>query len=687
MNAWKDLVSRLTRLVRRDSGPETARRVDPRTIIERIVVRTLEMNLLFMTGRTVPVAARYREYRDLEKEIARYSEGYLINALGESGGRRCALLLPPDMISFLVETILKTHGATVSEEDLALVRCMEWIDGRLSRLLFIEDLHPVEFQRVVNRLTGDRRESVLWHASDSALLSFTFEGFTGYLMIDAAEHRRLLRDLGEEEFRRAVRSLVVTEIVPDAPPAGAVPAAAPAAEEARDIQFSIERSHEFTLGNYFIPETFTSRDRTFRTLYERVIIPLNYREWIDAPVLSRTVDLEVNGKSWRLVYTLVEPGLEELLEAIGPPDSFFRSLLSRAVANLKAIGGELQVGRARYVSEPTMLQPMDLEEPVILTALVHTPGATLRMLVFLPQALITVLCLAILSPRELLFLQHTGRNALISILTLNEVLFHRGFADLLPGPVREQPELSEAGVTIPFHDLVELFGEPDLKVITQNFLLPRFGERCVRLFNIQTPFVAYGEADETGMREKVITYRPVLHRNYGRIAPFLPDSFRREEEIVLRNYAGISEFERMNYAVMTDLHKAIAEDRLVVSPRVRYVMRVLFRDAHEAAAEEAIRDCARRGVPFGVLAELEKTRGRIAGQQVLSRCDNRTLGLACLGTGYPPEYLRHLMSRGRWDSFLSDCRFLTIERDAGKIGVGEILQCVRQVHRAILAED
>jgi hypothetical protein len=70
------------------------------------------------------------------------------------------LLLPLDLVSFLVETILKTHGATIPEEDLALVRCMEWIDGNLSRLLFIDDLHPAEFRRVVNQLTVDRRESV-----------------------------------------------------------------------------------------------------------------------------------------------------------------------------------------------------------------------------------------------------------------------------------------------------------------------------------------------------------------------------------------------------------------------------------------------------------------------------------------------------------------------------------------------
>ena len=700
MNAWQKLVARLSRRFHYERSADNTRPVDSRTILNRIVAQTLQTNLIFMTGKSIAVAVRHGGYQDLEREITRFRAGYLVTALGESGGRRSALLLPPDMVAFLVETILRTHGATVPDEGLALVRCLEWLDGNLSRLGFIDDTseepHLREFHRVVIPITGDPTTgdpttgdpttddglgSVLWHASDSALVSFTFEGFAGYLMFDVEVHRRLLRSLQREKFRRAARSLVLTEFLPDAPSTGS----GASKDEERDIHFTIDRSHEFTLGRLFIPDTFGTGGRTFHTVYEHVVLPRNYREWMESPVLSRTVTLEISGESFPLVYTVAEPELEELLEVIGTPDSFYQALLTRGLANLQAIVGESRIGRARYVTEQTVVHPMDLEEPIVLAARVHTPATTLQMVVFLPRALINILCEAILSPLEILYLQRSGRNALVSILSLNEVLFHRGFSDLLPGSVRNASELRESGITVPFHDLVEHFGKADLKVITQNFLLPRLGEDCVRLFNVQAAFVEYGDADETGRREKLTTYRPVLHRNFRRIKPYLPDSFQREEAILLRKYAGLGRFEHFNYSVMTELHRAIAEDRLVVSPRVRYVMRVLFLDRDDETAEAAIRDYARRRAPFGELAELLRKDGPRAGRQVVDRCDNRTLALACLGTGYAPEALAHLMSRGRREDFASDYRFLRAEKEAGKIGAGEILECLRTVEARVRA--
>jgi len=549
VNAWNKLVTRLSRLIRPAGVPDTTRPIDSRIVINRIVSQTVRLNLLFMTGKTISVEVRHREYRDLAAEISGYHGGYLLSAVGESGGRRCGVLLPPAMVTFLVETILRTHQATIPDEDLALVRCMEWLDGNLSRLFFIDDLRPARFHRVVSRISSDQLESVLWQASDSSLVSFTFEGFSGYLIIDAAVHRQLTRDLQDGEFRRAVRSLVVTELVPDAE--GDVK------REDRDIQFFIERSHEFSLGTFFIPETFTTGGRTFHAVYESVIIPVNYREWLESAILTRTVDLKVNETWWRLVYTLTEPKLDGLLEAIGSPDSFFQAAIAGAGANLNGTGGALQVSCARYPIEPAIVHPMDLEDPVLLEARVHVHAGSMRMLVFVPRGLINALCRAILSPEEILFLLQTGRNQLIAVLALNEVLFRRGFADQLPKQFLDLPQPGEAGVTVPFHDLVEFFGDADLKIITQNFLLPRFGEKCVCLFNVQTPFVVNGE-------ERTITYHPVLHRNFDRIAPFLPDSFRTEEEIVLRNYARINDFERLNFSAVAGLYRAITEDRLVV---------------------------------------------------------------------------------------------------------------------------
>jgi hypothetical protein len=230
--------------------------------------------------------------------------------------------------------------------------------------------------------------------------------------------------------------------------------------------------------------------------------------------------------------------------------------------------------------------------------------------------------------------------------------------------------LPAATTCIPVYEVMDLMDNFDLRILIQNFLVPKYSTSIARLFNIGIP--VKNEAQQTGKRSANVFQ---VAYDKDRINPMMPsviaEEISRKEEYIMAD-----EFDFFNKGVLKEIMKAIAAGRITISYKTRYIFLHEINDIINQDDVKRLKDLRSRGIPFNTLKKLPKNRMI----NFVNKIGNPDLCKAVIDSEEEIAMLQGCMSRARKEQFADDIMYFRQQYADALLTPEEIIAAKLRIH-------
>jgi hypothetical protein len=272
--------------------------------------------------------------------------------------------------------------------------------------------------------------------------------------------------------------------------------------------------------------------------------------------------------------------------------------------------------------------------------------------------------------RVSLALDALARDGLSAVFDVNSRMLAKGLPAIL-----QSPELRPRVPRFCVNELLRLLSDNDCRLVVQNVLIPDFGAK--RLPEIVFHAVTVPGPDGQG-RQAILPYGPLDSR---RLDSFLPDAFKQgfyeqTRSLQAQPTAACAE---LNDQALHAIMRASLGGRIDASGRLKYLMREIVLKADRALAEVKLADLRAKGIPFGLLKDLEPK----AAQRVAATVDDRDFALALIDSQDAMAGMRGYISMARTDRLREDIEFVRSRIDEGSLSLMDAYDAKEKIRLAI----
>ncbi len=263
-----------------------------------------------------------------------------------------------------------------------------------------------------------------------------------------------------------------------------------------------------------------------------------------------------------------------------------------------------------------------------------------------------------------------ARNGLSAVFDVNSRMLVKGLPAILASP-----ELRPRVPRFCVNELLRLLSDGDCRLVVQNVLIPDFGAK--RLPDIVFHAVTVPGPDGQG-RQAILPYGPLDSR---RLDSFLPDAFKQGfyEQTRALQAQPTAACAELNDQALHAIMRATLGGRIDASGRLKYLMREIVLKADRALAEVKLADLRAKGIPFGILKDLEPK----AAQRVAATVDDRDFALALIDCPDEMAGMRRYVSMARTDRLREDIAFTRARIDEGSLSLMDAFEAKEKIRLAI----
>ncbi len=662
MKGFLDFIKRLF------GGRKKKKALSPVAVINDFIAWAAGLNLLFITGEECGVTVSRVRFAEFEGAARKAGGGYILDAFESDELPRVSIFFPAPFIEKYFSIMKKTHQERCADSDRALDLLMDWLDGRITRLFFLENGEVRSFYRMKKPWAPADEEGLMWAASGCAIIAVSDKRHSFYLLVDERTDLRLKKDIAVSDFRKAVRALIITQLDREL--------AVEDDESGEDIILTITKPREFVLGRFFLPVKTTADNCSLTSRFNRIIIPYHGPAYASHDFHWMKLVLNADGGSYAVYYLFRDGGNGAVARALAS-SAVFRDILRETMVFLKTNCRSMQLSGIQFQAGA---KPADEEAAgcAILSAGVKYNYEPAQALVFVTKPFLLLLTGHLLSPWEVSLFQFTMRNRLLAIVSLNKTVFSRGIqsfvrnlgADSIPMPV----EIT----CLPFYEFMELIGDGDLKIIIQNYLVPKYGPSYRCLFTISiTERAASGDSEPAITRSRIVE----VEYDRARFERFLPAALKEEDDY-WRYSVSQDRFDPVNREAMEGLFRAMESDRIVLSYRARYVLVNQFFSLLQEEYAAEIERYRSAGSPFSELRDLDRNARAMA----IGRVSNEDLCMAVAVAGSGEDIASAAMSDTRRGEFAEDLAGMRNRLGKEEVRPGDAAAAIRRILGAVESE-
>jgi hypothetical protein len=472
---------------------------------------------------------------------------------------------------------------------------------------------------------------------------------------------------GKRGKKKAAEAAPEGESNPDLAASGFAPAGRVAAERARDLPAL----------SAFLAQAFKAGERTYTT------VPMAFGVCKDGSALSPAPEYPVwfKGSFEYLAAGSTEPKALSFIYALSrsamplklsPADStrllsgLAGGIFAESAKRYLALSG-LKPGRLAFKpleAAPNLAHSSDLlyVDFSLRDSSLSVPGQLIA-----PTAALVPLARAW---RVSLALDALARDGLSAVFDVNSRMLAKGLPAIL-----QSPELRPRVPRFCVNELLRLLSDNDCRLVVQNVLIPDFGAK--RLPEIVFHAVTVPGPDGQG-RQAILPYGPLDSR---RLDSFLPDAFKQgfyeqTRSLQAQPTAACAE---LNDQALHAIMRASLGGRIDASGRLKYLMREIVLKADRALAEVKLADLRAKGIPFGLLKDLEPK----AAQRVAATVDDRDFALALIDSQDAMAGMRGYISMARTDRLREDIEFVRSRIDEGSLSLMDAYDAKEKIRLAI----
>ncbi len=629
---------------------------EPHDVLISIMADSLAMNLKRMTGSAMEAVVLQVKPEQFERFIEPVRSGYISSTFCGSDSFSSMLIIPADDAAALAG--LMKIAAGKAEDSAVTGTMLDALEGNLFHL-FLPQCDPMpDFIRLKRKFGASEHESITWMVADSLLFSLKLGEASAGLMVPRELWDGLRVAASDKDYAWRLRSIAVNEYIP-----GNVPD-----DETASLPMDIAKPAEFMLGRFFLPFRMRLDGLRISSSFNRV---LSGATWPAADTMCVSLELKVHDEIFRLWYGFEGYTAAKFSEAAGPFDEMFRGMLRDTLASMKSFCPEMKISGVRYNSSCTA--PADLSCCVMLCALLKINGAAAGTRIAVPVEFMNLIARNILPAWEIKQLKENMRSRMLCILSVNSALFARGISTFINSCRGGDDRMPVDTSCLPFYEFAGLIPDSDLRIVAQNFILPRFSADYMKLF-------AVGVAEESPAGQKMRRiYR--VESGIERIEAFLPQSVKDKPGDDM-NWTEAELFDDINRETMRALYGSVAGDRLLLSGRARFILKNQFFDAVQGEYRKQLDALLASGEPFASLEGVPYNARQLA----VSRVSDRDLALALMDSGDRMLGVTPLMSRARKEKVLDEVDLARKRSREGAVAPEDIVRAIMAIKESIERE-
>ncbi len=465
------------------------------------------------------------------------------------------------------------------------------------------------------------------------ILNITAGPVTFFLFVNEDTENILRLNLKNKSFRKSAWEMARSAYSPDA----SLPE-----KPASDATLRLEKPKEFIAGNLLIPQVAAFDRFRIKSVFKNITAgnfvtnPIKDGLWIRIFLTSGGSETSIN-------YFIPGVSKKDFAERFGDPNIIFKYLLKDVMLFLKANCPALAVS---FVKLSVDLKPdaAAIANCIQLNGELFVNYSRMGIAVYVPGSYFDMVYPHLLKPWEYRLPVKSPKEYLVPVLSLNMALFNKNVSSFMKKYRSGLAYLPAATTCIPVYELMDLMDNFDLRILIQNFLVPKYSTGIARLFNIGIP--VKNEAQQTGKRSANVFQ---VAYDKERINPMMPsviaEEIGRKEEYIIAD-----EFDSFNKGVLKEIMKAIAAGRITISYKTRYIFLHEINDIINQDDVKRLEDLRSRGIPFNTLKKLPKNRMI----NFVNKIGNPDLCKAVIDSEEEMAMLQDCMSRARKEQFADD---------------------------------
>jgi hypothetical protein len=654
------ILSKILKKVRKVFG---AGKHDKDEIIE-ILQGAFLQNFLYIKDEKTEVTLTRMSFEDFENQLTEIKSGFISAGFYGSERTRFTLLFPADFIKQILPVIKEKHPQEVNGDAAAVMKAMEWSKGNIDQLFRVEKnpeaIKPVDYLILKKTYSPGDKDGFLWNVSDNRIIKIAAGQLTFFFLISEDTESVLKSNLENKPFRKAVIEMARSIYSPEAIPVTQLPAM-------NILRF--EKPKEFIAGNALIPQTASFDRFRIKSVFRRMAAggtnPAKEGLWMCAFIASGGSEIAIN-------YLIPGVSQKDFMARFGDPNVFFKNLLKDVLVFLKVNCPQLALSLSKMTVD---VKP----DPAALAGCIQLNGELLvnysRMgiAVYAPRKYFELIYPLILKPWEYRIPVKSTLDYLIPLLSLNMALFGKNVSTFMKkykGAVAYLPAVTSC---IPVYELMDLLDNSDLRILIQNFLVPKYTAEIIKLFNIGVQ----SKKESAGNGKSSVSVLQVAfekERINPMIPPFIAEEMDRKEQ-----YCKAEEFDSFNKSVLKEIMKATATGRILVSFKMHYIF---INEINNIINQEDIKrlgDIRSKGIPFNTLKKLPKNRMI----NFVNKIGNPDLCKSLIGSEEETAALQSCMSRSRRKQFSDDFKYLRQQYDNGLLTPEEIIDAKLRINNML----
>jgi hypothetical protein len=657
------LLSGILKKVRKVFG---AGRQDKDEIVE-ILQDAFAQNFLFICDEKSDVTLSKISIDEFENYLAEIKSGFILSGMYASEKPRFTLLFSADFIKQILPVIKEKHSQEVNGDAAAVMKAMDWAKGNIDQLFQIdenpEEIRPLEYFVLKKAYSPGDKEGFLWNISDNSIIKIAAGQLTFFFLMSENTESTLRSNLLNKSFRKAAWEMAQSIFKPVVSPGTQPPAI-------NILRF--EKPKEFIAGNALIPQTASFDRFRIKSIFRRMAgsgsNPAKDGLWISASFASGGSEISVH-------YLIPGVSQKDFAARFGDPNIFFKNLLKDVLIFLKTNFPQLALSFSKLTID---VKP----DPAALAGCIQFNGELLvnysRMgiAVYAPRKYFEAIYPLLLKPWEYRIPVKSARDYLIPLLSLNLSLFAKNVSVFMKKYKGAVAFLPAATSCMPVYELMDLLDNSDLRILIQNFLLPKYSVEIVKLFNIGV----MSKKESTGQGKPSVNVLQIAYEK-ERINPMIPP-IAAEEIDRKEKYIKAEEFDSYNKSVLKEIMKAIASGRISVSYKMRYIF---VHEINDIINEEDIKrlgDIRSKGIPFSTIKKLPKNRMI----NFINKIGNPDLCRSLIGSEEENAMLQSCMSRSRRKQFADDFKYIRQQYDNGHLNPEEIIEAKLKINKLLEEE-
>jgi hypothetical protein len=223
--------------------------------------------------------------------------------------------------------------------------------------------------------------------------------------------------------------------------------------------------------------------------------------------------------------------------------------------------------------------------------------------------------------------------------------------------------------SMPFFAVMDFADDADLRLMIQNYLVPRVGWDMLKLFRLALPAPEPPPGEEG---KPPVIFRVVFDE--ARLMKHLPVNMRDEFELP-RISVPAAGFEAFNNEVMTGMARAAVSGGLLLSDKMRYLLEEEYLAPLKREAMNRLSAARESGAPFSLLRTLKHN----VLIRVLGATSNSDLTKALIASPGELDFLGKFMTERRRSGLREDLEVLMRAFNEGTLHPEEIMRSVSTI--------